>query len=267
VTGAGYVTSDLAWLRSHADGDAVTLRDVSGEYATLGLWGPRARDILAAATPEDCDDEALPIRAARVVPVAGASVLASRISYAGELGWELTTEVASAVLVWDALVRAASDTEAGLEPFGYRALDSLRIEKGYRYYGTDMTMLDTPFEAGLGPFVRRDPAPSIGREGLEAARARAAAGQGRRLRTIHAGTHGAYLPVYGGEAVRADGEVVGRLRSAAFGPAIGATIGYVYLDRATPVGEALELDVFDRRVAATVVEDVSVDPHGTRMKG
>ena len=265
VTGAGYVASDLAWLRSHVADDDVSLRDVSGEFATLGLWGPRARDVLAAATGEPCDDEALPIRTARSIRLAGAAVLASRISYAGELGWELVPASGSAVGVWDALVRAADAIGAGLEPFGYRALDSLRMEKGYRYYGTDMTMLDTPFDAGLGAFVRLEAGPFLGREALSVARERAAAGDGRRLRTIHAGTDGTYLPVYGGEAVRAGGEVVGRLRSVAYGPAVGATIGYVYLDRGVTIGTDLELDVFDGRVPATVVADVSVDPRGTRM--
>ena len=140
------------------------------------------------------------------------------------------------------------------------------MEKGYRYYGTDMTMLDTPFDAGLGPFVRRDGG-FIGSDALQAARERATTGSGRRLRTIHAGTDGRYLPLYGGEAVRADGEVVGRLRSVAYGPSVGATIGYVYLDRGVPRGTAIELDVFDERVPATVVEDVSVDPRGARMAG
>jgi 4-methylaminobutanoate oxidase (formaldehyde-forming) len=238
---------------------------VSGEFATIGLWGPRARDVLAAATGDACGDDVLPIRTVRPIQVASATVLAARISYAGELGWELATEAPSAVATWDAVIRAATAIEAGLEVIGYRALDSLRMEKGYRYYGTDMSMLDTPFEAGLGTFVRRGAGPFLGREALDLAREGAAAGVGRRLRTIHAGTDGVYLPVYGGEAVRSDGDVVGRLRSVAFGPTVGATIGYVYLDRAVEQGAPLEIDVFGDRVPATVVEDVSVDPRGTRM--
>ena len=187
-------------------------------------------------------------------------MLATRLSYAGELGWELATGAGCGRRgLGRARARGRRDG-AGLEPFGYRALDSLRMEKGYRYYGTDMTMLETPFEAGLGAFVRLEAGPFLGREALVGARERAAAGDGRRLRTVHAGTDGTYLPVYGGEAVRVDGEVVGRLRSVAFGPAVGATIGYVYLDRGVTIGTDLELDVFDGRVPATVVDDVSVDP-------
>jgi 4-methylaminobutanoate oxidase (formaldehyde-forming) len=145
----------MAWLRAHvADDDGpVPIRDVSADLATIGLWGPRARDILAA-TGADVTDEAIPLRRAREVQVGPAPVLASRISYAGELGWELTTDAGWAVAAWDTLRAAGADV--GLEPFGYRALDALRMEKGYRYFGTDLTMLDTPFEAGLGAFVRLD---------------------------------------------------------------------------------------------------------------
>ena len=268
VTGAGYAASDLAWLTTHlADDEAVHLRDVSGDFATMGLWGPRARDVLGVATGDAVDDVALPQRSARTIRIAGAAVLASRISYAGELGWELTVDVPSAVLVWDALVAAAADREVGLEPLGYRALDALRIEKGYRYFGTDLTMLDTPYDAGLGALVRLGKGPFIGREALVMAKARAARGEGRRLRTIRLDDGEAYLPVYGGEAVRVGGEVIGRLRSTAYGPTVGGTIGYVYLDRSVSEGAALEVDVFDQRVAAQVTADALVDPRGERMAG
>lgn len=268
VTGAGYVASDRAWLERHcADHEEVSILDVSERFATIGLWGPRARDILSAATDDSVDDEALPARRAAVVRIgdAGASVLAARISYAGELGWELTVHRSWAVTVWDA-IRAAG-VEHGLTPIGYRALDGLRMEKGYRYYGSDMAMLETPYEAGLGAFVRLDKGPFIGRDALEAARSRHLAGDGRRLTTILIGDDDGYLPVYGGEAVRADGSVIGRLRSVAFGPAVGRTIGYVYLDRSLGDGVPLSVDMFDDRVSATTAADVLWDPAGDRMRG
>ena len=167
VTGAGYVASELAWLRTHvADDEAVSIRDVSGDLATIGLWGPRARDVLvgAGAAADEVSNDAIPMRRSRSIRVGPAPVDAARISYAGELGWELTTPVEWAVTVWDRLRAAGADF--GLEPFGYRALDALRMEKGYRYFGTDLTMLDTPFEAGLGAFVRLDKGPFIGRDAL-----------------------------------------------------------------------------------------------------
>jgi glycine cleavage system aminomethyltransferase T/glycine/D-amino acid oxidase-like deaminating enzyme len=267
VTGAGFVASDLAWLRWHrrSDDPPVVLRDVSGEFATVGLWGPRARDILAAATTDEVGDEALPARQARWVAIGGGPVLASRISYAGELGWELTMEADRAVAAVDAIARAGGGH--GLEWFGYRALDALRMEKGYRYFGTDMTMLDTPFEAGLGAFVRLGKAPFVGHAALLAARDAAPHGPPRRLSTIVIGNDDGYLPVYGGEAVRIAGEVIGRLRSVAYGPTLTRTIGYVYRSADLEEGARLTVDVFDDRIPATLAPDVLVDPAGERMRG
>jgi 4-methylaminobutanoate oxidase (formaldehyde-forming) len=265
VTGAGYVASELAWLRTHSDdGDGPTaIRDVSGELATIGVWGPRARDVLAATTSDDVGDAGSPIRRTVDIRVGAAPVQAARLSYAGELGWELTTAVEWAVSVWDALW--AEGAAHGLEPFGYRALEMLRMEKGYRYFGTDLTMLDTPFEAGLGAFVRLGKGPFIGRDALVAAEAGSPEGPARRLRTLAMGGP-EYLPIYGGEAVRHDGEVIGRLRSVAYGPTVGRTIAFAYLPATTAEGDPLEIDVFDARVAAVVAPDVLVDPAGERMR-
>ena len=142
------------------------------------------------------------------------------------------------------------------------------MEKGYRYYSVDMTMLETPDEAGLGAFVRRGPGDFIGRAALEARRSAEPDGPARRLRTIVAGEPGSgFLPIYGGEAVRLAGDVIGRLRSAAFGPTVGRTIGYVYLPSDIGEGTALEIDVFDGRTPAVVAADVLVDPAGDRMRG
>jgi sarcosine dehydrogenase len=266
VTGAGYVASELAWLRTNVvDGDgAVSIRDVSVELATVGLWGPRARDILAVATTDDVGDAAIPLRQAREIRVAAAAVLASRISYAGELGWELTVAAAEAVVVWDALVRAGDGS--GLEPFGYRALDSLRMEKGYRYFGTDLTMQETPFEAGLGAFVRLGKGPFNGRDALLAARDAEPRSPATRLRTVVIGGSD-YVPVYGGEAVRHGGAVIDRLRSVAYGPTVSRTVGYAYCPAALPEGSPLEVDVFDGRIDAVIAGDVLVDPEGLRMRG
>ncbi len=261
VTGAGYLASEMAWLRAHVEDDdgAVTIRDVSADLTTIGLWGPQARDVVVAAgaPPDEVGNDAIPMRRAGSVRVGPAPVHAARISYAGELGWELTMPVEWAVTVWDRL-RAA-----GAEPIGYRAIESLRMEKGYRYYGTDLTMQDTPFDAGMGAFVRLAKGPFIGRDPLVDARA---AEPVRRLRTLVIGAAD-YEPIYGGEAVRLDGDVVSRLRSVAYAATVERTIGYAYLPASTPDGAALEIDVFDRRVGAVVGPDVSFDPAGDRMRG
>ena len=261
ITGAGYVAGDLGWLRQHTrEGDGtVELRDASGDLATFGLWGPCARDVLGPLVGTSVDDAALPLRHTGSLVVGGAPVLAQRISYAGELGWELYVEPGWAVAIWDGLLSAGASV--GLEVVGYRALDTLRMEKGYRYFGTDLTMRDTPFEAGLGFCVRLDKGDFVGRDALVARGA-----PERRLRTVLVG--GAeYLPVYGGEAVRSGAEVIGRLRSVAYGYTVSRTIGYVYLPRELGEGDELEVDVFGERLPATIAPDVLHDPTSSRMRG
>jgi 4-methylaminobutanoate oxidase (formaldehyde-forming) len=267
LTGAGYLAADLGWLVARAADeppiDDVEVRDATDDWTILGLWGPRARDVLGAVTDDVVDDAALPVRQARMVRVGAAPVLATRLSYAGELGWELTIEPGHAVAAWDAL--AAAGKPHGLEPIGYRALESLRLEKGYRYFGAELTPRETPFEAGMDRFVRLEVGDFIGRQALLARRAAEPGGPARRLRTVVIGDS-AWLPVYGGEAVRVDGEVVGRLRSAAFGYTVGRTVGTTYLPAGIPEGAGIEVDVFADRVAGVVAADVIVDPSGARMR-
>ena len=267
VTGAGYLAGDLAWLQAHVDPaePAVDIQDESDDLAVIGLWGPRARTILARATEHDVGDAAIPLRRGAPIEIDGAPAWAGRISYAGELGWELYLERSWATVAWDRLL--ASGAAEGLEPFGYRALEALRLEKGYRYFGTDLTMLDTPFEAGLGAFVNWESGPFIGWEALLRRRELEPDGPLRRLATVVVGTTAGYLPIYGGEAVRLDGRVVGRLRSAAYGPTVERTIGTVYLPSGLAEGTTLEVDMFAERVPATVAADVLVDPRGSRMRG
>ncbi|HUQ44466.1 MAG TPA: aminomethyltransferase family protein, partial [Candidatus Limnocylindria bacterium] len=268
VTGSGYLAADLGWLVARAaDAPAierVTIEDRTDAWAVIGLWGPRARDVLAGITRDDVGDAALPIRQARSIRVGGFGVTATRLSYAGELGWELMVEPANAVEVWDSLMSAGAGH--GIEPIGYRALESLRLEKGYRYFGAELTPRENPFEAGLERFVRFDKGEFVGRGPLLARRAAEPDGPSRRLRNLVMGGDD-WLPVYGGEAVRVGGEVVGRLRSAAFGYTVGRTIGTAYLPSGTPEGGTIEIDVFADRLHATVAADVLVDPTGTRMRG
>ena len=261
VTGAGYVDADLGWLRSNLrdeDGE-VELREASEDLAVIGLWGPRARDVLQVVTHDDLSNGAFPFLTGRDLEVGGAPAFAQRITYVGELGWELYVEARWAVQVWDRLWNAGE--AAGIAPGGYRVLDSLRIEKGYRYFGTDLTMLDTPWEGGLGFCVALDKGDFNGREALLTAKER---GLERRIRTLAIGGEDP-VTVYGGEAVHLDGRVVGRLRSAAYGFTIRRAIGYAYLPVELEPGAEVQVEVFGGLVPAEVTEDALYDPGRRRI--
>jgi len=251
VTGAGYVNSDLGWLRlQRRDSDFdVVIRESSDELSVIGIWGPDARDVMSRVTPDGVSDDEFPFMTARSIRIGGARVLAQRVTYVGELGWELYVEPSWAVQVWDRLMAAGRDH--GICAGGYRALDSLRMEKGYRYYGTDLSLLDNPYEAGLGFCVRLDKGDFNGRGALVAARE---AGIKRRLRTLVVGDE-EYVPIYGGEAVHRDGRVVGRLRSCAYGFTVRRNLAYSYLPVELRPGDVVEVEVFGDLVGAVVAAD------------
>ena len=242
VTGAGYVDSDLGWLEMQVrDGDSnVHLRESSEELAVIGMWGPHARNVLEKVTRDDVSDLGFPFMQARQIRIDGFAVLAQRVTYVGELGWELYVEPGTAGQVWDRLIGAGS--AFGITPGGYRVLDSLRMEKGYRYYGTDMGLLDNPFEAGLGFCVRREKWSSLSAEIT------------RRLRTLAVGGQ-EYVPIYGGEAVLSGGRVVGRLRSCAYGFTVTKNLAYSYLPMDLKPGAHVEVEVFGQTLPATVMAD------------
>jgi 4-methylaminobutanoate oxidase (formaldehyde-forming) len=254
VTGAGYVNSDLGWLRLEQRGEdgPVDVRETTQELSVVGMWGPRSRQVLESVTDDDVSEDGFPFMQARDIRIEGFDVFAQRVSYVGELGWEFYLEPRVAMQVWDRLMAAGQSV--GIRPGGYRALDSLRMEKGYRYYGTDLTLLDNPLEAGLGFCVRFDKGDFNGREALIAAKA---AGIKRRLRTLLVGEQD-YVTIYGGEAVYADGSLVGRIRSSAYGFTIRRNIAYSYLPVGLRPGARVEVDVFGRRVPAEVSTDAAL---------
>ena len=253
VTGAGFVNSDLGWLRLQASGESprVGIRETSDELSVIGLWGPDARDVMQRVTVGDVSDSAFPFMTAQPLRIANTNLLAQRVTYVGELGWELYVDPARAGQVWDRLLDAGR--EFGITPGGYRVLDSLRMEKGYRYYGTDMGPLDTPFEAGLGFCVHRDKWPSIRRE------------VSRRLRTLAVGAE-EYVPIYGGEAVHGDGRVVGRLRSCAYGFTVRKNLAYSYLPVELKPGAQVDVEVFGQMVPAVVTQDAVLAKHELKQR-
>ncbi len=261
VTGAGFIDSDLGWIRAHvkASDGPVELRDITDELTVIGMWGPRARKVLQAVTRDDVSNKALPYMTAKTVNIKGASVLAQRVTYVGELGWELYVEPEWAVQVWDALMAAGK--AYGIVAGGYKVLDSLRLEKGYRYYSTDVTMLENPYEAGLGFCVDSEKGDFIGRKAV----ARAKKNRTQKLCTIVIGGE-EYLTLYGGEAVFAGDRVLGRVRSGGYGYTVKKNIGLVYLplDLAKP-GTKLEVDIFGERVPAEVAPTALYDPKGEQV--
>jgi 4-methylaminobutanoate oxidase (formaldehyde-forming) len=238
VTGAGYVNSDLGWLRMQAgDGEDVVLRESSDELAVIGLWGPQAPSMLP--------DVELEFMRAGEIRIDGFAAFAQRVTYVGEPGWELYLDRGRAGQVWDRLIAL------GPTPAGYRVLDGLRMEKGYRYYGTDMGLLETPYEAGLGFCVDREKWPSIPREVT------------RRLRTLAVGGE-EYVPIYGGEAVLHQGRVVSRLRSCAYGYTVRKNLAYAYLPVQLGPGAELEVEVLGERKPALVMRDRVLEPEHAR---
>lgn len=223
VTGTGFRSHDLAWIRDHLPAGAVTVRDVTEEWGVLSLMGPKAREVLARVTAADLSNAGFPFGHLREITVGGVAVRALRVTYVGELGWELHVPLAGTGAVYDALM-AAGRGEA-IRPLGYRAIESLRLEKGYRAWSSDITPNDTPFEAGLGWAVKmRSNTDFIGRKALEAV-----AGQPlkKRLAGFVLGDPAAVL--VGRETILRNGEPVGYLTSGGFGHSLGQSIGYGYV--------------------------------------
>ena len=166
VTGSSFIANDLAWIKMNIkpEDEDVEIRDITTNLACLALWGPKAREVLADVTTDDVSNQAFPYLHATTISIRGAEVLAQRVSYVGELGWELYLSSGRAVQVWDALMAAGQRHE--IEVGGYKALDSLRLEKGYRYYTADVTPLENPYEAGLGFCVKLSKGEFLGKEAL-----------------------------------------------------------------------------------------------------
>jgi 4-methylaminobutanoate oxidase (formaldehyde-forming) len=258
ITGTAFGTHDLAWIRKQLeDGGDVHVREVTGALACFGVWGPAARSILQPLTDADLSDGAFPYMSARQVVVGDAPCLAARVTYVGELGWELYPSTELARSLWDTLLEAGG--HHGLVPAGYRAIDSLRLEKGYRAWGSDITPEDTPLQAGLGFAVAWDK-DFVGREALERERAE---GVSRTLRTLKLADPNAMC--LGNEPVFAEGRVVSRVTSGGLGYATGTSIALAYLAPGL-AGSALDVEVFGERVGAVVADGPLHDPAGARIR-
>ncbi len=262
VTGTAFGNHDLGWIRRHLPpGGAVVVNDVTSARACFGLWGPRARDVIASVTRDDVSNEAFPYLTAREITIGHVPVLALRVTYVGELGWELYPPMEYGLTLWDTLWEAGRPH--GLVAAGYRAIDALRLEKGYRVWSSDITPEETPYEAGLGFAVQLDKGVEfVGREALLRAKA---AGPRKRLRCLV--LDDSRSVALGNEPVRMDGRIVGRVTSGGYGFAVERSIAYAYLppDMAD-FGRRGEVDVFGEWIGFTVAAEPLYDPEGSRIR-
>ncbi len=260
VTGTAFGQHDLAWIRSHAPDDgSVRVEDVTSRYACLGLWGPRAREILQPLVTGSFETGPLdfPYMRARELAVGPVPCLALRVTYVGELGWELYCPAEYGLRLWDTLWEAGH--AQGLVAGGYKAIDSLRLEKGYRVWGADISPDDNPYEAGLGFAVKRE-RDFLGRDAL------VAAGEPERSLAclVLADPRSVAL---GSEPVRLDGEVAGRVTSGGYGYTVDRSIAYAYVPAAKAVpGQPVEVEIFGEWVAGEVAAEPLFDPKGERIR-
>ncbi|TQS25762.1 FAD-dependent oxidoreductase [Microbispora sp. KK1-11] len=251
---------DLDWFHRHLPADgSVMVRDITAGTCCLGVWGPRARDLVQPLTDADFSNQGFRYFRAKKAYIGTVPVTALRLSYIGELGWELYTTADLGAKLWDTLWEAGQ--QHGILAGGRGAFASLRLEKGYRSFGTDMTFEHDPYEAGLGFAVKTDKGDFIGREALE----RRKENVRRRLTCLTVDDPTQVVmgrePVYDGDTS------VGYVTSAAFGYTIGKGIAYAWLpaELATP-GRTLEIGYFDRRVTAVVAEEPLFDPAMERLR-
>lgn len=267
ITGTGFATHDYHWIDSNIPSDLdAHVHDVTSSYAVFALMGPKARDVLAAVADSDVSNEAFPFLTMQHLSLAGAPVMALRVTYVGELGWELHVPVEFAQVLYDALM--AAGTPHGIGNAGYRAIESLRLEKGYRVWGSDINPDHTPLEAGLGFAVKlKTDVDFLGRAALEQQKKD---GLAKRLACFTVDDPDVIL--LGRETIYRDGERVGFLSSAGWGHTVEQNIGYGYVRNAAGVSRdfvvsgSYELEVATERVPAAVHLGALFDPKMTRIK-
>lgn len=257
---------DLAYLTREARVQSkktpeqfVQVRDITGGTCNIGLWGPRSQDIISMVSSDDFSSKSLPQMRTKSTIIAGIPVTIINFSYVGEMGWEIHCSADHGLRLWDALYHAGRPY--GLVAAGRSAFDSLRLEKGLRFWGTDMTTEHDPYEAGLDFAIDRS---KKGYVGYEAVKALAQQTPVRRLRglTIDDGRS----VVLGKEPVFVDGKAGGYVTSAAFGYTIGKPIAYAYLPSKVADGDGVEIEYFGKRIKATVVSEPIYDPQSSRIQ-
>jgi dimethylglycine dehydrogenase len=258
VSAAATETHDLAWIERHDPGDgSVQIENVTAAYGVLTLAGPHSRELLQRLSRDDLSREAFPFFRARHIDVAGLNVMALRVSYVGELGYELHHPLDLQRDLYDKLWEAGA--ELGLVDFGYRALESLRLEKAYRLWGADISADHTPLEAGLERFVTFDKGDFLGREALLSREPRI------RLSTLVVAADGA--DAHGYEPVYVGGGLVTYVMGGGYGHTVGESMALAYLPLEHAVdGTEVEVEILGERRPARVLEQALYDPTGERLR-
>jgi 4-methylaminobutanoate oxidase (formaldehyde-forming) len=263
ITGTAFGYHDLSYLRLQMPEDgSVAIDDVAPFYACIGLWGPKARVILEKVTRDDVSNEAFPYMTAKSITVGDVPLLASRVTYVGELGWEFYCQMEFGQRLWDTLWEAG--LPEGMVAAGYKAIDTLRLEKGYRYWSAEIGPDYTPLEAGLGMFVKLEKADFIGKQALLKQKE---AGIKQKLccmtledsRTI----------ALGKEPIRPKGgeDIIGWVASGGYGYSVAKSIVYAYLPvEYSKPGTELEIEFFGEKQVAVVEKSPLLDPKGERIR-
>ncbi len=261
ITGTAFGEHDRSWIRLHAPDDgSVRIDDVTSMFACIGLWGPRARAILQKVTRADVSNPAFPYMTAQHLAVGDVPVLAARVTYVGELGWEFYAPMEYGQRLWETLWGAGQDE--GLVAAGYRAIESLRLEKGYRYWSGDIGPDYTPYEAGLGFAVRLDKGEFIGRPALLRQRA-----EGIRRRLCCLTLADSEAIVLGNEPIWNGNQVIGWVSSGGYGYSVRKSIVYAYLPvELSAAGHGFEIELFGEQIPATVVQTPLWDAKGERVR-
>ena len=261
VTGTAFGQHDLFWIRDHVPDDgSVQVEDVTSSLACVGLWGPAARLILQPLTTTDISNEAFPYMSSQQLAVGPVPCLALRVTYVGELGWELYCPSEFGLRLWDTVWEAGHSHS--LTAGGYKAVDSMRLEKGYRVWGADIGPEVNPYETGLGFAVKLEKGDFIGRGALVKAREKEPA---TRLACLV--LEDPRSVALGSEPVRIAGAIAGRVTSGGYGYTVGRSIAYAYVPASAQTGTAVEVEIFGTWVSGRISDEPLFDPKGERVRG
>ena len=256
VTGSGFAVRDGNWIALQLP-SGLNFSEITSSRAVVNLQGPRARDLLSRVTDDDVSNEAFPYLAAREIRVGYAPVLALRVTYVGELGWELHVPSEYALHLYEALWEAGQDL--GVANAGYRALDTLRLEKGYRYWSSELSPDTNPYEVGLGFAVALKKAQFTGKAALERIKR-----EGVR-RTLACFLMDGYVALHGGEALLHQGQVIETLTSGGYGHTVGKSIAYGFVPSELAKETRFEIEAFGVRHAAQRQDRAPYDPDRRRI--